>query len=132
MTQYSGNPKDENAETVKESPLEEGENPPAVFQSPSLETTITTETPTIDKLEESIAIAPGEWKKPMSILNYIYREEMAHTDLFSTGRFGYKIKRNVPLAPSKYFNQRLSNYSQKLALDFDYIFFAHTVMQKIQ
>ena len=52
-----------------------GENPLAVFQSPSLEATITTETPAIDELEESIVIAPGEEKKPISILNDIYCED---------------------------------------------------------
>ena len=57
---------------------------------------------------------------------------MAHPHLFPTGRFGYKIKRKVPLTPSKYFNQQLLNYSQKFAADSDYIFFVHAVMQKIQ
>ena len=110
----------------------ESEIPLAEFQSPSLETTITTEIPTVDNIEQSIAIAPGEGKKPISILNGIYCEEMAHPHLFSTGKFGYKVKRDVPLTPSKYFNQRLLNYSQHFASDPDYIFFAHSVMQKIQ
>ena len=87
-TQYSGRPKDKNTETVKESPFKEGENALAVFQSPSLKTTITTETPTISEQEESTAIAPGEGKKPKTILNDIYCEEMAHPHLFPTGRFG--------------------------------------------
>ena len=108
----------------------EGENPLAVFQSPSLETTITTKTPTIVELEESIVIAPGEGKKPTSILNDTYCEEMVHPHLLSTGRFGYKVKRNVPLTPSKYFNLRLLNYSQKFASGSDYIFLA-IVMQRI-
>ena len=122
MTQYSRKPQDENAEIVEESPLEEGENPIAVFQSTSLETTITTKTPTIGELEESIVIAPGEGKKTISIFN-IYCEEMTHPHIFPTGRFSYKVKRNVPSTPSKYFNQRLLNYSQ---------IFAHAVKQKIQ
>ena len=132
MTLGSRKTQDENSETVEESALEEGENPLAAFHSPSLETTITTETPTTGELEESIVIAPGEGKKPVSILNVIYCERMAHPHLFPTDRFGYKVKRKVPLTPSKYFNQRLLNYSQKFASDSDYIFFAHAVMQKIQ
>ena len=38
----------------------------------------------------------------------------------------------IPLTPSKYFNQRLLHYTQKFALDNDCIFFAHTVLQKVQ
>ena len=110
----------------------EGEIPLAEFQSPSLETAITTEIRTVDNIEQSIAIAPGEGKKPISILNDIYCEEMAHPHLFPTGKFGYKVKREVPLTPCKYFNQRLLNYSQHFASDPDYIFFADLVMQKIQ
>ena len=55
---------------------------------------------------------------------------MAHPHLLPTGRFGYKVKRNIPLTPSNYFNQRLLNSFQKFASDSDYIFFAHVVMQK--
>ena len=66
----------------------ESEIPLAEFQSPSLETTITTEIPTVGNIEQSIAIAPGEGKKPISILNDIYCEEMAHPHLFPTGKFG--------------------------------------------
>ena len=110
----------------------ESEIPLAEFQSPSLETTITTEIPTVDNIEQLIAIAPGEGKKPIPILNDIYCKEIAHPHFFPTGKFGYKVKRDVPLTPSKYFNQRLLNYSQHFASDPDYIFFAHSVMQKIQ
>ena len=102
------------------------------FQSPSLETTITTEISTVDNIEQSIAIAPGEGKKPISILNDIYCEEKAHPHLFPTGKFGYKVKRDVPLTPSKYFNQRLLSYSHHFALDPDYILFVHSVMQEIR
>ena len=109
----------------------ESEIPLAEFQSPSLETTITTEIPTVDNIEQLIAIAPGKRKKPISILNDIYCEEMAHPHLYPTGKFGYKVKGDVPLTPSKYFKQRLLNYSQHFASDPDYIFFAHSVMQKI-
>ena len=68
----------------------------------------------------------------MSILNDIYCEEMAHRNLFPTCKFDYKVKRDVLSTPSKYFNQRLLNYSLHFAADPDYIFFAHSVMQKIQ
>ena len=57
---------------------------------------------------------------------------MAHPHLFPAGKFGYKDKRDIPLTPSKYFNQQLLNYVQHFASDPDYIFFAHSIMQKIQ
>ena len=106
--------------------------PLAEFQSASLETTITTEIPTVDNIKQSIVITPGERKKPILILDDIYCEEMAHPHLFPTGTFGYEVKRDVPLTPSKYFNQQLLNYSQHFVSDLDYIFFARSVMQKIQ
>ena len=57
------------------SPLKEDENPLAVFHSTLLEKSVNSETPTIGELEESIVIAPGEGKKPISILNDIYCEK---------------------------------------------------------
>ena len=36
------------------------------------------------------------------------------------------------MTPSKHFNQWLLHYTQKFAPDSDYIFFAHTVLQKVQ
>ena len=84
-----------------------GEIPLAEFHSLSLETTITTEIPTVDNIEQLIAIAPGEGKKPISILNDIYCEEVAHPNLSPTCKFGFKVS----LTPSKYFNQRSLNYS---------------------
>ena len=58
----------------------------AEFPSPSLETTITTETPTVDSLEESIAIAPSEGKKSILILNDVYCGEMTHPHLFPSSK----------------------------------------------
>ena len=80
----------ENVKIPRDTTCEDGEIPLAEFQSPSLETKITTEIPTVYNIEQSIEIAPGEGKKPLSIVNDIYCEEMAHPHLFSTGKFGYK------------------------------------------
>ena len=112
--------------------LEEVEDPLAKFRTSLSETTLTTEIPGCDSSNEYISIAPGEGKRPVSILNDEYCEELAHPHLFPTGKFGYKAKRNIYLTPSKYFNQRLLNYSQIFASDSDYIFFVHSVLQKIQ
>jgi len=51
--------------------------------------------------------------------------------LFPTGKFGYHVERDVKLSPTKYFNQRLLNYSQKFASDADYIFFTHQILQQL-
>ena len=79
----------------------------------------------------TFTLAPGQGKKTVSVLNDEYCEELGHPHLFPTGTFGYKVQRNVPLSPVKYFNQSLLNYTQKFASDSDYIFFAHSVMQRI-
>ena len=59
-------------------------------------------------------------------------KDLGHPYLFPTGQYGYKVEREIPLAPSKYFNQRLLHYTPKFASDSDYIFVGHTVLQKVQ
>ena len=46
--------------------------------------------------------------------------------LFSTGKYGYQKEREIPLSPS------ILHYSQKFDAESDYIFFAHSVLQKVQ
>lgn len=90
------------------------------LETVSLEITITTKIPTVQNIEQSIAIAPGEEEKPISILNdFITKKRPIHI----CPKCGYKVKRDVSLTPHKYFNQRLSNYFHH--------FFARSVMQKI-
>ena len=116
----------ENMRIPRDTTCEEGEIPLVEFQSPSLETTITTEIPTVDKLtEQSIALPTSEGEKLISII--VCCQEMTRPHFFSTIKFDYKVKRDVSLAPSKYFNKRLLNYSH-YASESDYIFFAHSVM----
>ena len=108
------------------------EDPQSKFRAPSVETVIISEVPSNCELEQEIAIAPGEGKQTISVLNDKLSEELAHPHLFSYSRYGYHIEREVPLNPSKYFNQRLLHYTQKFAADSDYIFFGHSVLQKFQ
>ena len=75
-------------------------------------------------------MAPGQGKTPVSILNDDHCEELAFPYLFPTGTFGYKVKREVPLSPVKYFNQRLLNFRQSFASDADYIFFAGSIVEQ--
>ena len=81
--------------------------------------------------QESITIAPGEGKKPLSISTDKHCEELAYPYLFPTGKFGYKVKRVVALSATNYFNQRLLNYQQTFASDAGYIFFAQFVTQQL-
>ena len=76
-------------------------------------------------------IAPGEGKQPQSFFTDEFCEEQAFPYLFPTGKYGYKSGRPVHITPTKYFNQRLLNFSQRFSSNSDYIFFAHYVMQQI-
>ena len=102
------------------------------FRTSSVETTFVSEIPSACEMEESIVFARVEGKKPVSILNDKFCDELGHPHLFPTGQYGCKVEREIPLTPSKYFNQRLLQYTQKFASDNDYIFFAHTVLEKLQ
>ena len=76
-----------------------------------------------------ISIAPGENVIPESLLNNKFCEDLSHPLLFPTGKFVFQFKRKVELSPTKYFNQRLLNYTQKLSSD--YIFFAYSLIQNL-
>jgi len=108
------------------------DDPLNTYRTPANETLLIPETPNIMIDAENAIIAPGEGKSPYSLLMDDHCEELAHPHLFPTGKFGYKVERDVNLSPSKYFNQRLLNYTQKFASDADYIFFAHQVIQQLK
>ena len=59
-------------------------------------------------------VAPSEGKKPVSILDDKFCEELGHPHLFPTGQYGSKVEKENPLTPSKYFNQRLLRYTQEV------------------
>ena len=59
-------------------------------------------------------------------------EESALPYLLPKGRFGFNVEREILLSTSKYFSQRLLNYTQRVASDADYIFFTHSVFQQTQ
>ena len=70
----------------------------------SYETTLVPEIPTITE-DDNVIIATGQGKTPVLVLNDDHCEELTFPYLFLTGKFGYKVKREVPLTPVKYFNQ---------------------------
>ena len=102
------------------------------FRTSSMESTFVSEIPSAREMEEGIVVAPGEAKKPVSVLKDKFCEELVHVHLFPTGQYGYIVEREIPLTSSKYFNQRLLHYTQNFPSDNDYIIFAHTVSQKLQ
>ena len=52
-----------------------------------------------DEREEHILnVAPGEGQTPLSILTDKFCEELAHPHLFPTGKFGYKVEREISLS----------------------------------
>ena len=80
--------------------------------------------------EDNATITTGQDKTPLSILPDDYCEELAIQYLLPTGKFGYKVKQEVPLSPVKYFNQRLLNFKQTFASDADFTFFARSVVEQ--
>ena len=80
------------------------DDPLNLHRAAANETTLIPEIPGIID-EDNITIAPGQGKTPLSILHDDYCEKLAFPYLFPTEKFGYKLKREVPLSPVKYFNQ---------------------------
>ena len=81
---------------------------------------------------QEICIAPGEGKKPNSLVTDDNCELLAFPYLFPAGKFGYDIQRDTKLSSAKYFNQLLLNYAQLFAYEADYIFYALLVSQQLK
>ena len=96
------------------------------------ETCLVSVSPQSQMENECINIAPGEGRQPKSILNYQFYEELSFPHLFPTGKFGYKVKRNINLRPVKYFTLRLLHFSQKFASDADYTFLCKQCFAKLK
>ena len=78
------------------------------------ETTLVPDIPRI--IEDDNVIMPlSQGKTTVSVLNDDHCEKLAFPYLFPTGRFGYKVKREIPLSPVKYLNQQLLNFRQSFA-----------------
>ena len=107
------------------------DDPLANFKTVSDETTVILEIPSATDIEEAFIVTPDVGKNLRTLLGDEFCKELAHSHLFPAGKFGYKAEREIQISPSKYFNQRLLNYSQKFASDSDHIFFAHSVLQKL-
>ena len=80
--------------------------------------------------ENLLELAPGQDKGTRHILFDKKCEELAFPKIFFRGNFGYTFPREHHLTPTRYFNQRLLNFSQTFASYSDYIFFAQPVLQQ--
>ena len=98
------------------------EDPLSTHTTGSNETALFPEIPSIIN-DENVIVAPGQGKKPVSILNDEFREEQAFSYLYPKGKFVYKAPRDIPISPARYFNQRLLNFNQYFASNADNIFF---------
>ena len=120
---------------------EETEDPLDEFRAPTTETCLQSFLPDYppnlqhkDTLKsagnEIFNIAPGENKHPVSFITDKHCEELAFPVLFPKGRFGYAIERAVKLSPTKYFNAHLLHYSGMFAMNPEYLFFAHFMIEQ--
>ena len=111
--------------------LEETENPLDEYRAGANESSLTSIVPHQIN-ENDITLAPGEGKSPISMITDENCEELSFPHLFPSGKFGFKVDRHEKLTPTRYFNQRLLNYTQKFAADSDYIFFASSISQQMK
>ena len=108
----------------------ENEDPMDQHRLACVETTLISKCPHAIVDDENIIVAPGEGKSPLNILKDPNVEVLAFPDLFPSGKFGLSALRDIKLTHTKYFNQRLLNYTQRFASDTDYIFYANFVSQQ--
>ena len=106
------------------------DDPLNAHRAAGYETTLVPETPRIIE-DDNVTMAPGQGKTPVSVLNDDHCEELAFPYLFPTGKFGLKVKRELPLSPVTYFNQQLLNFRQSFASDADYIFLQDQLLSNI-
>lgn len=55
--------------------------------------------------KESVIVAPGQEKAPFPILSDGFCEEQTFPHLLPKNKFPYKVPRNTPLNPARYFNR---------------------------
>ena len=80
--------------------------------------------------ENLLELAPGPDKGARHILFDKNCEELAFPKIFFRRKFGYTFPREHHLTPTRYFNQRLLNFSLTFASNSDYIFFEQSVLQQ--
>ena len=84
---------------------------------------------------EILRVAPGENKRPVSMMTDRHCEELAFSVLFPKGRFRYKMERKEKLTPVRYLNARLLHHSGRFAMNPEYLFIItiyHLTKKKFQ
>ena len=84
--------------------FESADDPLNAHRAAGYETTLVPEISRIIE-DDNVIMGPGKGKTPVSVLNDNHSEELAFPYLFPTEKFGYKMKREIPFSPVKYFNQ---------------------------
>ena len=79
------------------------------------------------KNENWLELAPGQNKGTRNIL---YDKKLVFLKIFFRWKLGYTFRREHHLTPTRYFNQRLFNFSETFASNSDYICFAQLVLQQ--
>ena len=113
---------------VENESFESVDDPRNAHRAAGYETALVPEIPRIYE-DDNVIMAPDQGKTLVSVLNDDHCEGLAFPCLFPTGKFGYKVKREMPLSTVKCLNQRLLNFRQSFASDADYIFFARSVVE---
>ena len=129
MMNFSGNDKHQDvAEQIisNETEYDLVEDSLIMHRTGSNETALVSEIPYIIN-DENVIMTPRQKKKKkkkktVSILSDEFCEEQAFPYLLPKGKFGYKVPRDIPISPARYFNQRLLNFNQYFASDANYIF----------
>eukprot|EP00111_Clytia_hemisphaerica_P023803 TCONS_00070139-protein len=97
----------------------ENEDPMDQHRLACVETTLISICPHSIVDDENIVVGPGEGKAPLNILKDPNVEILAFPDLFPHGKFGLTAYRDGRFTHTKYFNQRLLNYTQRFTSDAD-------------
>ena len=84
----------------------------------------------IQQVEKFSTLHQVKGKHPVSLMTDKLCEELSFPVLFTKGRFGYTVERDIKLSPIKYFNARLLHYSGKFATNPEYLFFAQFIMEQ--
>jgi cobalamin biosynthesis protein CobT len=110
---------------------DEEEDPVAQLRGIKFDSCVQPNDPALET-EGVFSIAPGEGKRPISIMTDENCEEQSFPQLFPTGEFGFNVKRNVKLSPKKYFIGHLLNRDPRFAQNVEYLFFAQFITEQKQ
>ena len=73
---------------------------------------------------ESVSVAPGEGKRPISIFHEPLVEAKSFPSLFPNGDYSYDAERDVKISRCDYYKARIFSADARFAANTNYIFFA--------